>query len=373
MHVVRCAALAAVVALTAAASAAQPAAPVPEAQPPMFRNGVGLVRVPVVVCDDAGRFVDDVPAAAFDVFENGRRMPLVDVEIVQRGSAGRPYAPREILVVVDDLAIRPQVMPLAARAAHDLLDRFDPRDRVALVNTSTMPDLRIDFTTSRAVLDRAVDRLRGQQDAGHAFGWQRARQGLAVLRSVLEQLRAEGDGSRRVMLVLLSEGYDVDAVAQRGMVDLDILRDVRAVVGLAAQANVTIHAIDPAGLQVDASPFRPTGVRPVGPAARMRRSGVSSSLAAIADQSALAALAHDTGGRLTRWTNDPLANVPAMLADADDYYLLTYEMPEATARDRRGQAPVARQIDVRVRRPDLDVRARQAYVHPAALAEADGR
>lgn len=330
-------------------------------------RGEGLVHVPVVVRDGDGHPVSDLPAGAFDVFENGRRMQLVDVRHVQRDPDAADYVPREIVIVLDDSSVRPQAMPRAAQAVRDLLAQLDPRDLVAFLNTSSLPDVRVEFTTSRVALERATARVRGQQDSGGAFGWHRSRQGLAVIEAVLDRLGGEAGSGRRTTLVLFSEGYDIDVAAQRGMVDPDILRDVRAIVGRAAHANVAIYAVDPAGLEFGAGSFRATGVHPVGPAARLRHAGVSSSLSAIDDLSALAALAHDSGGRLTRSTNDLLANVPAMLADADDYYVLTYEMPEVTERERRSRVPPARQIDVRVRQPDVDVRAQQAYVHPALL------
>jgi len=334
---------------------------------PASREGGGLVRVPVVVRDADGHPVRDLRPEAFDVFENGRRMPLVNVAIVQRAHDGPGYVPRRLVVVVDDLNVQPQHMPLATRAVRELLQRLDARDEVALVNTSATPGVEVDFTTARVALGQALDRIRGQRQPDLAFTWQRARQGLAVLERVLAQLRGARGGDERLTLVLVSEGYDFEPAAQRGQVDVDILRDVRMVVGLAAQANVAIYAVDPSGLDVNGQMFRSTGTRPIGPAASMRF-GMSSSLSAIADLSALAALAHDTGGRLTRVTNDLLTQATAMLADADDYYVLTYEMPEATDADRRGTVPVSRQIDVRVRRPDLVVRAPQSYVHPAVVA-----
>lgn len=335
------------------------------AHPQAVRSGAGLVHVPVVVRDADGQPVADIPAEAFDVFENGRRMALVDVRHVRRG--GPDGAPRELVIVLDDSSIRPEMMPRAAQAARDLLERLDPGDRVVLVNTSTLPDVRVEFTTSRVALERATARVRGQRDRAQAFGWHRSRQGLAVLASLLDHLREVLPGDRLSALVLFSEGYDIEVAAQRGLVDPDILRGVRAVVGRAALASVAIYAIDPAGLQPDAPVSQATGTRPVGPANRLGRTGVSSSLRAIDDLSALAAVAHDTGGRLTRHRNDLLAHVPTMLADVDHHYVLTYEMPEAAERDRRGHVPAVRQVDVRVRRAGLEVRARQAYIHPTVL------
>lgn len=339
-------------------------------QSPVFRSGVGLVQVPAVVRDTSGAPVRGLPPDAFALFESGRRMPLVSVEEVRRDPSSPDYTPRDVIIVVDDLNTRPEVMPRAVDAAHELLDALDPRDRVAFLNTGTSPDLRTDLSDGRAAITRALGRVRGQQLPGGGFEWWRARQGLAVLRAVCEQLRSEASGARRISLVLFTEGYVFEPGDQQGFVDVDILRDVRAIVGLAAQANMAIYAIHAAGLEVTGRVSQSTSTRPIGPGATARRGTLplASSLAAIDDLSALAALAHDTGGRLTRWTNNLLLNVPAMLSDADEYYLLTYEMPEFTDRDRKGEVPAARQIDVRVRRPDVTVRARQSYVHPRALS-----
>lgn len=362
--------LAAVVVMASAGVSFQAQAPGERVQAPTFRSGVGLVQVPVIVRDGDGQPVRGLPADAFAVFEAGRRMQLVSVEEIRRDPSVDPYVPREILLVVDDMNTRPQVMPRAMAAARDLLDRLDPRDRVALFNTGSQPSLRVDFTTTRTPLRQALTRVRGQDVPDEGFSWWRGRQGLTVVRALLEQLRSEAAGNRRVTLVLFTEGYGIAPAEQSGMVERSLLEDVRTIVGLAAQANVAIYAIDPAGLEIARGVSRATGSRPVGPVEKMRRAGIpiASSLAAPDDPSALGALAHDTGGRLTRWTNDLLANVPVMLSDADEYYLLTYEMPGVTDRDRTGSVPHVRQIDVRVHRPGVTVRARQGYVHPLALS-----
>jgi VWFA-related protein len=341
-----------------------------QGQAPGFRSGVGLVQVPVIVRGDDGQPVRGLPAEAFAVFEAGRRMQLVGAEEIRREASSDAYVPREVLLVVDDMNTRPEIMPRATEAARALIDRLDPRDRVALFNTASQPSLRVDFTTTRTPLRQALARVRGQDMPDEGFSWWRGRQGLTLVRGLLDQLRRQSEGHRRVTLVLFTEGYGIEPAEQAGIVDRSLLEDVRTIVGLAAQANVAIYAIDPSGLDMGRGVSRATGSRPVGPVARMRRAGmpIASSLSAPDDPSALGALAHDTGGRLTRWTNDLLANVPAMLADADEYYLLTYEMPGATDRDRQGGVPHVRQIDVRVHRPGVTVRARQGYVHPLALS-----
>ena len=47
------------------------------AQAPVFKSGSSeLVVLPVVVADKQGRYVSDLPADKFSVFDNGRRVPI---------------------------------------------------------------------------------------------------------------------------------------------------------------------------------------------------------------------------------------------------------------------------------------------------------
>ncbi len=46
--------------------------------PPTFRSSVDLVRLAAVVRDQKGRFVRDLTARDFDVFDNGRLRPIID-------------------------------------------------------------------------------------------------------------------------------------------------------------------------------------------------------------------------------------------------------------------------------------------------------
>jgi VWFA-related protein len=333
---------------------------------PTFRAGVGIVQVPVIVRDRQGQPVYGLPRDVFTVLDRGRPMTLVGFEEVRRVDHAPPM-PREIVLVIDDLNTRPEVMPRAIQAARELLPRLDPDDRVALINTSTFPDIRREATTSHVIISRDLDRIRGQSTIGTPRFWA-IQQSLSVLRSLFEQLATEATGSRRYTVVLFSEGYGFNPFDQTGWVDLEILRDVRAITGRAAQANASIYAIHAAGLEIGGGGFRGRSTRVVGnPIGTSGGFAFGSSLSTIDDLSALAALAHDTGGRLTRWTNDLLANVPQMLSDVDEYYLLSYEMPEVTDEERRARVPLARQLDVRVNRPGVQVRARQSYVHPEGI------
>jgi VWFA-related protein len=112
------------------------------------------------------------------------------------------------------------------------------------------------------------------------------------------------------------------------------------------RANVTLHSIDPTGLETlasgaDAFPFD-----------QQRRPSTT-----LARQGNLAVLPDFTGGRTVLNTNDPQTVVPAIFEESQSYYLIGIPRAEGgKAEDQR------RNIKVRVKgRDDLIVRARTGY------------
>jgi VWFA-related protein len=145
---------------------------------------------------------------------------------------------------------------------------------------------------------------------------------LSGLRDVLERL---GSVPGRKSLLLYSDSF----VHDRGEPAFDLVID------LARRSNVVIEFVDTRGLPVH--PIRSTG----GPGY----------------------LAWATGGRTTV-SNDYTEAVQAVLRESSAYYLLGYEPPPGSRSDRH--------VDVRVRRPGLEVRARRRYsLGPAGPTSAD--
>jgi VWFA-related protein len=124
----------------------------------------------------------------------------------------------------------------------------------------------------------------------------------------------------------------------------------------AALSNVAIYTVDPRGL-------RAPGSASVG----SRTMSAGSDALVLSDDlmSTLAALATETGGIQTRWTNDLEANFDRLLSDSRQYYRLAYLQPEPPPGRKQ---PPSRRITVKVARPGVDVRARRRYA-PAVTAE----
>jgi VWFA-related protein len=144
-----------------------------------------------------------------------------------------------------------------------------------------------------------------------------------------------------------------------------------ALIGEANRANITVYAVDAAGLRVHSKEAEVgrnvnlAGTQGVGDASRgdgpytkelERQEQILSSRPAAA----LGRLAKETGGFLLENTNDLAAGVARMQQERTTYYLLGYQ-PTNTSMDGK-----FRKVTVKVKRPKVTVRARPGYVAAAA-------
>jgi VWFA-related protein len=153
--------------------------PQPQIQGPTFRTGVEVIAVDVAVVNDRGKPVEDLLAPDFVVKIDGvpRRVVSaeqvkIDVEAAKREYADRvetlyttnltPPNGRMIVIAVDQLNIRPgAVRPLLATAVK-FLESLSPADRVAFV-AYPEPGVFVDFTNDRLKLKQAMERVVGTQ------------------------------------------------------------------------------------------------------------------------------------------------------------------------------------------------------------------
>ena len=163
--------------------------------------------------------------------------------------------------------------------------------------------------------------------------------------------------ARRKAVLFFSEGIDYDITNvfenREATAVLDYTRDA---IGAATRSNVAYYAIDPRGLgslfdetmQMSAPPDDPAlGIGITSLADELRLS-----------QDSLRTLAEETGGFAVVNTNDFAGSFDRLIRETSTYYVLGY-YPANQKRDGR-----LRKIKVRVKRPDLEVSARQGYVAP---------
>jgi VWFA-related protein len=349
----------------------------PQAQP-QFRTATDLVRLDVSVLDRSGRTVRGLSASDFTVLEDGRAQPIqAFTEIIVPG-IGRsiPWAARVIpdvrrnddsadrrlwVIVLDDATIPPS--PLFVRntkqIARRIVERMGPADRAAIVFTRDNRNAQ-DFTDSQARLTAAIETFTsgfnftgrlGGRGSPDDYWYESSINTVATAAKYLADLP-----DRRKVLVYISIGLPIDTgalgsvqIARGGLTATESMRRLAQITaqGLrdAQLANVSVYAIDPGGLG------GLTGYL----TANRRMRQVDALVRARNHTDFLRTVAENTGGRAIVETNDSDDGIAQMFAENDSYYLVGFQPTNARAEGR------FRRVDVRVGRPDVEVRARRGY------------
>jgi VWFA-related protein len=341
---------------------------------PTFRAGVELIQLDVSVLDKGRHPVHGLSAADFTVRVDGIVRPVVAFKAVTLPPPPPPpsapwirdVAPdvvtnthpggRAIVIMIDDATVTPMAGNLSPNfwmlkgrvTARRVVDELGADDVAAVVFTSNNHTAQ-GFTNDRARLLTAIDTsvllppAQLRVNTGVPYGKTSSPEqngycycgvcSVEALANVAESLRSLPQ--QRKIIIYLSSGVGIrpdinDACnMMRREAQLSALRK-------AALANVTINPIDPQG-------FVPYVDDPDNP---------NSSL------SYLRTMAESTGGRAVVNNNDMDLEVPRVLAESSSYYLLGVEST-GVVKDGRFH-----EIDVRVSRPDLEVRTRKGYYDP---------
>jgi hypothetical protein len=164
--------------------------------------------------------------------------------------------------------------------------------------------------------------------------------GACVLNAIAEIADAVRDVTRR-RKTLLFIGTDVQ-IETTESICIDPVTRARGVMFRALDlANLTVHTLDPVGLETLS--FQASSPR-----------GGYRGRANLVRQGNISVLPDRTGGRTVLNTNNPAARVSEIFRESDSYYLLGFE--SAAADGRRHD------ISVKVDRRGADVRTRRAYV-----------
>jgi len=404
--------LAVVVVLAGRALGGQSATPAP-AQTPTFRLNVEYVEVDAVVTDRAGRFVRDLTKDDFQIFEDGKPQAIsnfsivdIPVERLQRPlyapnpiepdvkSNERPFDGRIYVMILDDLHTYFGRAPRVKAAAREFIQQhLGANDLMAVVHTAGPSDASQEFTSNKRLLLAAVDRTLGRKldsatvtktdeyyrrqslgrqsndsltDPLDAERQTNARHALDTLRNVADWFSTVR--GRRKTILFVSEGIDYDITDFQNSGSSSIMDATRETLAAAARGNVSIYGIDPRGLtaladqSIEVGSFPDDTTLDLGPQSIQREVRLS--------QSSLRELSDDTGGFAVVNKQDFSTAFDRIVRDNSSYYAMAYYPPS----DKAGKF---HKIEVRLRRRDLLVRARQGYVTPkpasAAAAKPNAR
>ncbi len=388
-------------------------APVPP-PPVTFRAEVNYVEVDALVTDEQGRLVTDLTQSDFEILEDDRPQKILAFSLVRlpiemtpravsaetsvesdvatnTGASGRIY-----LFVLDDLHTTVANTPRVKAFLREFFERrFEDDDLAAVAYTSGRVTASQEFTGNRRLLLQAVDKFAGRRLRSEAleiadalnrdtrdprdspvnpraaggdgrdpfdpysrlnpFEAERSYQARSTL-TVVRDLAALMDGvrGRRKSMILVSEGLTYNVFDGFKNVSAGtILRDATDAMAAAMRANVAIYAIDPRGLATFGESIDISGTSPNDP--QFSVPGTMLDLLRISQQS-LRELADQTGGFAGIDNNDLSGVFERVVRENSTYYLLGYY----STNDRRDGR--FRQIEVRVRRPGMQVRARRGYV-----------
>jgi VWFA-related protein len=403
-----------------------PPAPAPQSPvQPTFRLDVNYIEVDTVVTDKQGNFIRDLTREDFAVLEDGKPQPitafsLVDIPIERADrpplpsqpvepdvrTNERPFDGRIYVLVLDALHTNPSRTQRVKAVARQFIERsLGENDLMAVVHVGSPTSTGQAFTNSRRLLLASIDKFLGgklrsatleRYDASVATAAQRQRgqrQGarpqqlddpLDSDRAYNAQVMLDSLGAivdwmggirgRRKALLFFSEGIDYDiydffgqtvSSANSNHKGADIvIQKMRDTIAAATRANVSFFTVDPRGL----TQLGDEDIELNGPAAGDEANLGNGDALGIGNgslqaelrrsQDSLRQLAADTGG-LALVNSNGFANAfDRIVRDNSSYYVLAYA-PPSDKRDGKFHT-----IDVKVRRPDAEVRTRRGYASP---------
>jgi len=382
----------------------------------VFRSGVNLVLVDVVVRDRNGAFVKDLTVEDFELFEDGVRQQIVTFaveEIAQkaapletastlttatidsgRATAAAPTTPtpetpatveprpltsedvagrRLLTLVFDTSSMQPEDVQKAIDSAAEWVgEKMTTADLVAVASINSGLQVLSDFTSDKERLRTVLSRFAATDgtaytavDATTAATDEAAQAATeAAADSSAQELDTFNNDVRLRALKALAEALQpiqqkkaiiyFSSGMQRSGTDNQI--ELRAAVNAALKANVAIYPVDSRGLQA---------IVPGGSARQGSRGGIGAfSGRGVADQftqlaaqqETLTALASDTGGTAFTDSNDFGEAFTRVQRDISSYYMLGFSSTNS-ARDGR-----FRRLSVRIRkRSGLRLEAKNGY------------
>ena len=322
-----------------------------------------------------GNFVGGLTSEDFQVVEEGKPQTVsaftrVDIPIERpdpplfRQAAIEPdvrsnrdaFTGRVFLMVLDDLQTAPARTMLVRAAARQFIRRsVGANDMVAVVTTGGNASAGQEFTSSRPRLLAAVEKFIGQKTRRDATDMEkgfRARNTYATLGNLADYLSPVR--GRRKAIVWFGEGVDYNIDNDFASRDASVIRSaMQDAIAAATRANVSFYGVDARGVGAGLDEaIEISGIPDETNDSTAIRNEVRRA------QDSLRIVSEETGGFAIVNQNDLNAAFGRIVQENSSYYLLGYYASNP-ARDGR-----FRNVQVRVSRPGVTVRARKGYLAP---------
>lgn len=324
-------------------------------QSDIIRVDTSLVTIPVSVRDRQGRFIYDLSKEDFSVYENGMRQEPAFFEAVE--------TPFTVILMLDTSSSTWLKHEQIKDAAIAFINQLRPDDRVMVVSFANEITLEIEPTTDRILLQQAIRKV--------GKGWN-TRLYDAVDWAIKGPLkRIQG----RKAVVLLTDGMSTKSKHAtyktniRDVEELDALiypvqydtsQDMALMTGGASRPSPSLPSNLPSILSRLPSPIPGPGIG--GPKPSRDAYKIAGDY--------LRELAEKTGGRLYQAGEDAGSLGTAFRQIVEElshqYRLGYYPKTQASKRELR-------QLQVRVNRTDVAVRARDSYIYEPSLETKNGK
>jgi Ca-activated chloride channel family protein len=165
---------------------------------PAFRTGVDLVSLNVTVADGSGRYIIDLQAGDFSVFEDGVKQ---DVTFFSRTNL-----PIALSVLLDTSASMELKLQTAQDAAIGFVRRLRPRDLAEVIDFDSRVVVLQNFTSNASELEQAIRRT---SPGGSTSMYNAVYIALKDLKKIVAK---NVDEIRRQAIILLSDGEDTSSL-----------------------------------------------------------------------------------------------------------------------------------------------------------------
>jgi Ca-activated chloride channel homolog len=304
----------AIAAATLAATLDIAAAQAP-AQPPQvpFRAGVDLVSLNVTVTDGTARYITDLAADDFNVFEDGVKQ---DVTFFNRTNL-----PIALALLLDTSASMESKLPTAQEAAIGFAKRLRTQDLAEVIDFDSRVIVLQNFSNSAAELEQAIRKT----SAGGSTSLYNAV--YIALKDLKKVVAKNVDEIRRQAIVVLSDGEDTSS-----------LLPFEEVLDLAKRSETAIYSI---GLRANEGPGTAT-------------KGFKEA------EFVLRQFSQETGGRA--FFPNQLADLATVYGQISDELSSQYTLGYTSRNPKRDGS--WRRVVVRATRPGMAARTKLGYFAP---------
>ncbi len=303
----------------------------------------------VVVAGKSGAPVSGLQAADFTLLDNNSPQTLSSFQAAS-GLTATADSPVELILVLDALN---SGLVTVDKARQSLSDLFRENGGVLALPTTLVVFSDWGFTIQdhptrdgKALMEfltKNTTALREHKGSGWEIDSERRDLSLRALRAIIAD---ESKQPGRKLVVWIGRGWASLGTESGGLPDKWHHREFLNVVAYSEalrQAHITLYSIDPLGV----------GIREHWEDSAYK--GVSSERQVNYASLVLQVIAKQTGGLELEGSNDIAQMVHQCIADANSYYVLTFNPPAAAhANEYHG-------IEVRVNKPGLKARTRTGY------------